>query len=221
VPLLYVTEPPIARAAAAGAYAAAKAGVRLFFADGFICMSSGVAWNIIMFRALGARYDAFGVALAVAGLAGALGGMLLGRFIDRGHALQLTLVNAAVLVGSLIVKAMCEEAPIPIIAVAVVTTMLGGLYIPALMTALYNEAKVSPCPLRFHFADEGGWDAGGTAACLAVAAICGAQGPLQLAVLLALPMVAVQARLLLASYSRHARGRLQRGTVAPVIAGDV
>ena len=220
VPLLYVIEPPIARKAAVGAYAAARTGVRLFFADGWICMGSGLAWSIMMFRALGARYDAFGGALAAAGLAGALGGMLLGRFIDRGHAMQSTLVNAAILAGSVIVKSLCEEAPIPIIAVAIGTTLLGGLYIPTLMTALYNQAKASPCPLRFHFAAEGGWDAGGTAACLVAAAICAADGPLELVVLLGLPMAGAQAWLLLASYSRHERARPRRGAVAPMIAGD-
>jgi len=173
-----------------------------------------------MFRALGARYDTFGGALAAAGLAGALGGMLLWRFIDRGHAMQSTLLNAAILAGSLVVKSLCEEAPIPIIAAAIGTTMLGGLYIPTLMTALYNEAKVSPCPLRFHFAAEGAWDAGGTAACLVAAAVCVADGPLKLVVLLALPMTGVQARLLLDSYARHGRARPQRSAVVPVIAGD-
>ena len=134
--------------------------------------------------------------------------------------MQSTLVNAAILAGSVIVKSLCEEAPIPIIAVAIGTTLLGGLYIPTLMTALYNQAKASPCPLRFHFATEGGWDAGGTAACLVAAAICAADGPLELVVLLGLPMAGAQAWLLHASYTRHERARPRRGAVAPMIAGD-
>jgi hypothetical protein len=32
------------------------------------------------------------------------------------------------------------------------------------MTPVYNEAKNSPCSLRFQFAAEGGWDAGGALA---------------------------------------------------------
>jgi hypothetical protein len=216
-PLLYVTEPPVARKAAGGAFASAKAGIGLFFADGWVSMGAGLAWAIMMFRGLGARYDAFGGALAAAALAGALGGMLLGRFIDRGHALQSTLLNTAILAGSFIVKSLCKEVPIAIIAVAIGTTLFGGLYLPTLLTALYNEAKASPCPLRFHFAAEGGWDAGGTAACLVAAAICIAEGPLKLVVLLGLPMTGVQAWLLLAHYSRR---ELPQGAAAPAIAGD-
>ena len=90
VPLHYVTEPPIARTAPGGIFAAAKTGIKLFVCDGWTINSSMTAWSIIMFRALGSRYDAFGGLLAAAALAGALSGMLLGRFIDRGHALRLT-----------------------------------------------------------------------------------------------------------------------------------
>jgi hypothetical protein len=159
------------------------------------------AWSIIMFRALGTRYDAFGGLLAAAALAGALSGMLLGRFIDRGHALRLTWVNGAILTGSLVLKAICGEDPLAVIAVAIGTTIVGGLYIPSLMTAVYNEAKLAPCPLRFQFAAEGGWDAGGMLACLIAAAICAAGLPLQIVVLLALPMALWQTRLLIGSYT--------------------
>jgi hypothetical protein len=82
--------------------------------------------------------------------------MQLGRFIDRGQALRLAWVNGAILVGSLIAKAGCGEDALPVIAVALGTTIVGGLYIPSLMTAIYNEAKLAPCPLRFQFVIEGG-----------------------------------------------------------------
>ena len=35
-----------------------------------------------------------------------------------------------------------------------------ALMMPAMMTALYNLAKASPCPLRFHIVTEGAWDIG-------------------------------------------------------------
>ncbi len=156
-----------------------------------------------MFQALDRRYDAFGGTLAAAALAGALGGLALGRFIDRGHARRVTLVNAATLAGALIAKTICGSDPIAIVAVAVGTTALGGLYAPSLMTAIYNEAKASPCPLRFHFAAEIGWDVGGSLACLAAAAFCAYGASLQAVIALALPMVAVQAFLLDASYAER------------------
>ncbi len=201
VPLLYVAEPVIARNAPAGVYAAAKNGFWLFVCGGWIFNCSATAWSIVMFRALSARYDAYGGLLAAGALAGALSGMLFGRFIDRGHALRLTWVNGAILAGSLIVKAICGEAPLPVIAVALGTTVVGGLYVPSLMTAVYNEAKLAACPLRFQFVVEGGWDVGGALACLASAAVCAANLSLQLVILLALPAALWQVRLLIGSYA--------------------
>ena len=61
-----------------------------------------------------------------------------------------------------------------------------ALYIPTLMTAVYNLAKGSACVLRFHIATEGGWDAGGASACLLAAALLWTGAPLSLAILLAL-----------------------------------
>ena len=169
--------------------------------DGWIYISSAIAWSLIMFQALNARYDAFGGTLAVAALAGALSGLVLGRFIDSGHARRATWVNAVILAGGLIAKTICGSDPIPVIAVAVGTTALGGLYVPTLMTAIYNEAKASPCPPRFHFAAEIGWDVGGALACLAAAALCAYGVSLQAVIVIALPMVAVQAFVLDASYA--------------------
>jgi hypothetical protein len=205
VPLLRVSEPPFAREVPGSLYDAGKSGIWLFFSDGWITSNSATAWSIVMFRAAGARFDTFGGLLAAAALAGALSGMLLGRFIDRGHALRLTQVNAAILAATLALKAICGEGPIPVIVVAICTTMLGGLYIPT--PEVYNEAKASVCPLRFQFAAEGGWDAGGTLACLVSAAICAAGLPLQLVILIAIPMVPWQLRLLAISYGRNGRVR--------------
>jgi hypothetical protein len=200
VPLLYVAEPAVARATPAGAYAAAKNGFWLFVSGSWIFNTSATAWSIVMFRALSGRYDAYGGLLAAGALAGAVSGMLFGRFIDRGHALRLTWVNGAILVASLIVKAICGEATLPVVAVALGTTVVGGLYVPSLMTAVYNEAKLAPCQLRFQFAIEGGWDIGGVLACLASAAVCAADWPLQIVILLALPAALWQVRLLIGSY---------------------
>ena len=215
VPLLDVVEPPIAYSAPLGAFAFYRRGVLLLGSDGWIYNSSAFAWGLIMFQGLGARYDAFGGTLAAAALAGALGGLALGHFIDRGHARRATWVNAATLGGTLIAKAICGTYPITIVAVAVGTTALAGLYVPSLMTAIYNEAKASPCPLRFHYVAEIGWDVGGSLACLAAAALCAYGVSLQAVVMLALPMVAVQAFLLDASYAERNSAIALIGTELP------
>ena len=59
------------------------------------------------------------------------------------------------------------------------------------MTAVYNIAKRSPCPLRFHVATEGGWDAGGASGSLAAASLIWLGAPLSVALLL--PLVGVTA----------------------------
>jgi hypothetical protein len=202
LPLPGVVDPPIA-AAAPRTFALYRRGILLFASDGWIFNISGWAWSLVMFQALNARYDTFGGSLAVLALAGALSGLLLGRFIDCGHARRATWVSALTLAGTLIAKASCDTGAISVLSVALVTTGLGGLYMPSLMTAIYNEAKASPCAFRFHFAAEVGWDIGGALACLVAAALCASGFSLQTIIVLAVPMVAFQAFVLEESYAAH------------------
>ena len=185
-----------------------RRGVLLLGTDGWIFNTATWAWSLFMFQALDARYDVFGGALAAAALAGAVSGLVLGRCIDLGHARRATWANAVALAGTLIAQALCGAQPVAVFAVAIGGTMLGGLYIPSLMTAIYNEAEASPCPLRFHFTAEVGWDLGGALACLVAAAACAGGLPLQIVILLALPMVAIQASILDASYASAGRTRV-------------
>ncbi len=163
---------------------------------------SVLAWTIIMFRSLDDRFDAFGGTIAVATLAGALGGMVLGRLIDLGHAQRATVISAGAVILNLVVKSVCGTDVITVVTVTVGTTVLGGLYIPTLLTAFYNEAKSGPCPLRFQIAAEAGWDIGATLVCLAAAALCASGAPLQATIALAIPLVVVQALLLQKSYAK-------------------
>jgi MFS transporter, DHA1 family, inner membrane transport protein len=202
VPLFAIGDPPIERVPPEGSYAAARTGVLLFATDGWINGGSVLAWTIIMFRSLDTRFDAFGGTIAAAALAGALGGMVLGRLIDLGHARRATVISAAVLIGNLIVKSVCGTDVYVVVAVTIGTTLLGGLYIPTLLTAFYNEAKGGPCPLRFQIAAEAGWDIGATVGSLLAAAVCAAGAPLQAAIAIAVPAVVVQALLLRQSYAK-------------------
>jgi hypothetical protein len=137
----------------------------------------------------------------VLAVVGALSGLALGRLIDRGHARRAAMVNAVTLGGTLIARVVCGSSVVPVLAVAFGTTFLSGLYLPSLMTAIYNEAKASPCPFRFHFAAEVGWDVGGALACLISAALCANGASLHAVIALALPMVVFQALALDASYA--------------------
>jgi DHA1 family inner membrane transport protein len=200
LPLLRIGEPPIPRAVPDGAYAAAKNGAMLYFADGWIQISL-TAWCIVMFYALGARYDSFGGTLSLAGLAGAAGGMVLGRLIDKGHGRRALWLNAFILAVGLVLRSVTFGHAGAVIAVAVGTTLFGGLYMPAWMTPVYNEARISPCLLRFQFAAESGWDVGGMLAGVLGAAMCHWGLPVEAVILMALPMVPFQALLLERSYA--------------------
>lgn len=201
LPLLRLAEPPIERLLPSKAYAAARTGVLLFITDGWVTCTAYIAWSMILFEALGARFDAFGGTLAAAALAGAVAGFVLGRTIDGGHARRAIRTNAALFVASQLFRALCGTEPMIVLGATIVSTVLVGLYIPSLMTAVYNEAKASPCPLRFQVAAEGGWDVGGTLACLTAAGLCWAGTPLQAVILLAPPMILAQAWLLGRSYA--------------------
>lgn len=199
-PLLYLEEPTVTERPPSGAFAAAKIGIFLYFADGWIQNGSATAWSIVMFQALAKRFDSFGAALAVAALGGALGGMVLGRFIDMGHARRSVWLNAVILAVGLIFKSISGSNPFAVVCVAVGTTLFSGLYFPYWMTAVYNAGKIAPCTFRFQFASEGGWDAGGILACLVAAVVCTVNLPIEAVIMLALPMVAVQALLVDTSY---------------------
>jgi MFS transporter, DHA1 family, inner membrane transport protein len=201
LPILRVAEPQLARAMPIGAYAAAKNGAMIYFADGWIQVGSSTAWSIVMFQTLGGRYDTFGGTLSLAGLAGALGGIVLGRFIDKGHARRALWLNAIILAACIVLRSATFGHAGVAIAVAVGTTLFSGLYVPSWLTAVYNEARISPCTLRYQFAAEAGWDMGGAFAGGIAAAMCYWGLPLDAVILLALPMVPVQALLLERSYA--------------------
>jgi MFS transporter, DHA1 family, inner membrane transport protein len=194
LPLLALEEIPPARTDPLGD--SARAGALLFATDGWISNAAILAWNLIMFRALGADFGVFGGALAASALAGALFGVVLGWFIDLGYARKAIWFSAAAYGLSLIIKAACGEAPLVVLTVAILTSLLTGLYTPALLTAFYGAASRSPSPLRYQIVAEGAWDVGGVLVTLAAAAFSVANVPLQAILVLALVMVPLQARIL-------------------------
>ena len=159
-----------------------------------------------MFRVLAERFDSFGLLLTIAALGGALGGMVLGRFIDIGYGRCSVCLNAIILAVGLILKSFSAGSPSAVIGITIGTTLFSGLYFPYWMTAVYNASKIAPCTFRFQFASEGGWDLGGIFSCISAAVVCVANLPIEAVILLALPMVAVQALLVDASYRQHNHG---------------
>ncbi len=185
VPLIWTPDVAVARRVP-GAFKAAIPGMMLFLADGWIVAGYGFVWQIVLFLSLGESFTAFGGALALAALVGAVAGLFLGRLIDAGHGRRAVWYGLGLLVFTVLLRAYAPGHAL----LAVIANALGALvvclYIPTLMTAVYNQAKSSPCTLRFHVAAEGAWDVGAASGCLIAAVLAAFGMPLSVPILLSL-----------------------------------
>src|ERR1700761_3789335 len=159
VPLLWTPQVKVA-AEVDGAWQAAWPGVRIFIADGWISSGFVFLWQIALFVSLSGNFLHYGGTLAFAALAGAVAGLFLGRHIDAGHggrAVVFALVPFALV---LLLRAVSPGHPALAVFAAAFSSVGSCLYMPVMITAVYNQAKLSPCTLRFHVACEGGWEIG-------------------------------------------------------------
>lgn len=181
---------------APGGFRAARLGALIAATDGWFDTWYILVWQIALFVALGESVSAYGGAMALAALVGAVCGLYLGRHIDAGGGRRAVAIAFSVTALAVLFRAASLDVP----WVAVVANALGALIwpllIPALVTPVYNLAKASPCPLRFLIVTEAAWDIGCFSACLLGAALVAAGVPLSFAVLLALPALTVTARVL-------------------------
>lgn len=214
LPFLGTPNVRVARTAP-GAFRAALPGVLMFAADGWIAASYVFVWQIALFLSLRESFTAYGGAMALAALVGAASGLLLGRQIDAGHGRRAVGLALGLLVMVIGLRAVTYGDPLLAVAANAVGALVSALYVPTLMTAVYNQAKGSPCTLRFHIATEGGWDAGGASGCMLAAGLMWAGAPISLAILLSL-LGASAAFVLLQRY--YARLVLQ---ASPAAAEDV
>jgi DHA1 family inner membrane transport protein len=172
--------------AAPQAFRAALRGAALFAVDGWR-YGAAVVWSIALFLSLGESFTGYGGAVALAAIVGAASGLLLGRFIDLGHGRRVVWLVAALLGLIDLARAGSFGSPVLAVAANAAAALAGALYMPTLMTAIYNLGQDSPCPMRFQIAADGGWDAGAAAACLTAAAMLALGAPMPLAILLSLP----------------------------------
>jgi DHA1 family inner membrane transport protein len=201
LPFLGTPNVAVARAAP-GAFSAAKPGVLMFAADGWIAASYVFVWQIALFLSLGQSFTAYGGAMALAALVGAVSGLFLGRLIDAGHGRRAVWLAFGSLVAVTSLRSVTYGSPLLAVAANAVGALVSALYVPTLMTAVYNQAKGSPCALRFHIATEGGWDAGGASGCLLAAGLLWAGVPISFAILLSLLGTAAAFMLLRRYYER-------------------
>jgi hypothetical protein len=202
IPLIGAPNVAIA-AKAPSALRSAQLGVGLFVTDGWIAASFYFIWQIALFISLGRSLTGYGGAMALAALVGAGVGLVFGRHIDRGHGRRAVLIAYGVLAAVAALRAVSLGSPWLAVTANVLGPLVGALLLPAEMTAVYNAAKASPCPFRFHIASEGGWDVGCTCGLLIAAALAALGLSLGWAMLLALPAGAVAATMLWRYYGEH------------------
>jgi hypothetical protein len=205
LPILGAPNVPVADKAP-DALRAAVPGILMFIADGWTAAGFYFVWQMALFLALGESFAAYGGAMALAALAGAVGGLVLGRLIDTGHGRHAALLAAGSLAAVTGLRAMSTADPALAVAANAAGAVESALYIPAMMTAVYNQAKVSPCVLRFHIATEGGWDVGCAGGCLIAAALLWAGAPIWCGILLSLPGTAASFAMMRRYYSAAGRG---------------
>lgn len=203
LPLLGAPNPAVDAEAALDRSVAAHAR-RLYFNEGFHAGCGVVIWNLALFASLGEHFDAFGGALAAAGVAAAAGGILVGRLIDGGHPRHSLVIAYGAAALALAFKGAAFAHPL----LAVLATALGALVVPmtstAMLAPLYAMARQSPCVLRFSMATEGGWDLGCASACLIAAAMLAGGASFRLPILLGLAAIAAMALMLGRWYARRA-----------------
>jgi DHA1 family inner membrane transport protein len=202
-------------ASAPGAFRAARVGVILYAADGWLDAWFILVWQIALFISLGESISAYGGAMALAALVGAGCGMILGRHVDQGHGRRTVAIAYTVAVVIVLMRALSFDSA----WLAVTSNALGAfvlpLIIPAQSTASYNLAKASPCPMRFIIVCEAGWDIGCASACLLAAGLAAAGVSLSITIVLALPALAVLALVL----RRYFANGAVAFTPTPILAG--
>jgi hypothetical protein len=195
LPILGTRNVPVADTAP-GAFRAAILGLLMFMADGWIAAGFFFVWQMALFLALGESFTAYGGAMALAALVGAVSGLLLGRYIDAGHGGRAVWLAAGSVGLVIALRTVSSTDPILAVVANAAGALVPALYVPTMMTAVYNQAKGSPCVLRFHIATEGGWDAGAASGCIVAAALLWAGAPIWLGIALSLPGAAAAFALL-------------------------
>ena len=204
LPLIGAPNPHVAREAALDRPLTLFAR-RLYLSEGFHAGCATVIWNLALFVTLGQHFDAFGGAIAVAGVAAAAGSLLIGHLIDGGRPLHSLALAYGAAILALLAKALAFDTPLA----AVGATALGALVTPmaatAMLAPLYAMARASSCTLRFNMATEGGWDLGCSFACLIAAGLLEAGAGFRLPILLGLIAVSAIWRMLRRSATTSGR----------------
>ena len=145
--------------------------MKIMFADGLRAGSFHFTWLIALFITLGQSYAGFGGALSLAGIIGALMGLFTGKMVDLGNGKRALQYAFSLLVIAVLARAFGFSMVWSAILANAVAVMVWPIYATATNSRIYNLAKQSACPLRYHVVAEGGWDLGTAVSCFASAAL--------------------------------------------------
>jgi predicted MFS family arabinose efflux permease len=148
-----------------------RKAIMVFAADGWMESGLQLAWPMVLFVVLGSQYETFGLANAAAGLAGAGGAWLCGRAIDGGGRDRYLAMVSLALAAGFALRIAAGWSPIAATIANATGAAVMGVYIPVLMSHIYDSAKTSGAAYRFHFAAEAGWDFGAATGCLVAALV--------------------------------------------------
>ena len=202
LPLIGLPNIAVAREAP-GAWEAARPAALIIAVDGWFDAGFLYVWQIALFLTLGQSYSAYGGVMALAGLAGAVCGLVIGRHVDLGHGRRTILIAYGVAAAVTALRAASLGSP----WLAGIANAAGGvvfpLLVPPLAAATHNLAKASPCPLRNKIASEGGWDVGCFVVCVIAAGLAWAGAPSWLWMLATLPAAVAGALVLWPYFPRR------------------
>jgi len=207
IPLLWGRDVPVAKSAP-GAFRHALKGAGLFVGDGVVAAGYFVTWQIALFLTFDQSYLAYGGALAIASLVGAISGLVLGRLIDAGKGGQILWLAIGLIDAAIILRAVSGHHPVLAIAANALGALNGCIYIPTMMTTVYNRAKRAPCVMRFNIVAEGGWDVGVTAGLCVTAGLVWLGVPINRTILVSLIGSSVVFAMLRNYFATHATERV-------------
>ena len=128
--------------------------------DGLVQSGYAVIWQLVLYLALGRELLAYGGAQAAASLAGAVGGLTLGRWIDAGQGARAVVLSMSAMALVILLRAGAPAHPALAVAANALGALSACLYTPTLMTAMYNLPSARPACCASNLVAEGGWDTG-------------------------------------------------------------
>jgi hypothetical protein len=213
LPLLWTPNIAVPKAAP-GAFRYAFTRAAIFVGDGINSAGYFMLWQMALFLTLDQNYLAYGGALAIASLVGAVSGLALGRWIDSGQGLRAVWVAIGLITLVIVMRASSLHNPTLAVIANAMGSLVGCIYTPTIATPIYNRAKRSPCVMRFNIIAEGGWDVG-SASGLAFAALLVWLGfPPTRVVFIALGGIAIVFFALRRYYTEHANERIDAALAA-------